>query len=326
MAPRAALLLSASLLGGCGLLLDVGGDDPPPRDAGADSRMTGPSTDAGAPVDAPATDGATPARFCANVTSVRAVDELNTSVADWGPQISPDGLTLYFGSARDGGAGRVDIYEARRPARGATFGPAVPVAELNSAADDDDPSLSLDGLTICFGSDRGPRGLFIAKRAGLDAPWAPPEYVDMPNSLGLIPAGCELSIDPNEIIFTDTSTGPRRLYVTRRATAADPWSAPVPMAITEETRTEMFAGLSADGLVMMFGGTALDVPGDNDVWITMRPALGAAFGAAVHVPALSGSASDSDPDPSPDGTEIWFASERNVGTYYDLFVATVSCP
>ena len=37
---------------------------------------------------------------------------LNTAENDWGPHLSADGCTLYFGSTREGGLGGIDIYVA----------------------------------------------------------------------------------------------------------------------------------------------------------------------------------------------------------------------
>jgi len=84
------------------------------------------------------------------------------------PNVSGDGLTLYF--HRGGGAG-LDIFRATRPAIGASFGAPELVTELNSSSDDGDPSISADGRTMFFSSNRpggfSGRDLYVAVRTCL---------------------------------------------------------------------------------------------------------------------------------------------------------------
>ncbi len=85
--------------------------------------------------------------------------------AEAGVAFSADGLTVFFGSERAGGAGEVDIWTAKRPALGAPFGAASVVSELNSAVSDYPGWLSADGCRLYFGSDRSGGGdLFVATR------------------------------------------------------------------------------------------------------------------------------------------------------------------
>ena len=61
--------------------------------------------------------------------------------------LSPDALELYVSSDRPGGAGKFDVWIARRPTRDAPFAAAVNVPALSSAGDDSLDSLSADGTT-----------------------------------------------------------------------------------------------------------------------------------------------------------------------------------
>ncbi len=82
-----------------------------------------------------------------------AVTELNTTWDEGAPAISPVGDFLYFASDRPGGLGGFDIYRARilrgRLTAPENLGPAV-----NSAANDLDAALSMDGFRLYFSSDR----------------------------------------------------------------------------------------------------------------------------------------------------------------------------
>jgi tetratricopeptide (TPR) repeat protein len=66
--------------------------------------------------------------------------------------ISNDGNFLYFASDRVGGFGGIDLYLSKRLPNG-KWGPAQNLgAEINTAADEDFPSLSPDGKTLYFSS------------------------------------------------------------------------------------------------------------------------------------------------------------------------------
>lgn len=324
----AALLALGALASGCGLLLGIGGDDAPPRanDAGVDAVASDASLDgevvtSDASVDASASDASAEGRFCPTFENARHVAELGSAAHDWGPSVTPDGLTVFFSSNR---GGDFDIWTATRPARHLPFGAPVAAEVLNTAGRENDPSISADGLAICFDSDRSPPGLYIAKRVALDSPWATPQRIDIPTSMVI--GGCELTTDSDEIFLTDIAASPRRLYVTRRPASSDPWGAPIPLALLPPDREEGFPGISPDGLTIMFGGAPLAGFGGVDIYYTTRPSLGAPFGPPVHVAELTTEAQDADPDPSWDGTELWFASDRIAGENYEIYVATPVCP
>ena len=80
---------------------------------------------------------------------------INTSFSDLAPSISSDELSLYFTSNRPGGFGGFDLYVATRPDLISPFGAAVNLgASINSSLDDMAPSISSDGGTLYFDSNR----------------------------------------------------------------------------------------------------------------------------------------------------------------------------
>ena len=83
------------------------------------------------------------------------VAELSSAAQDWQPQPSEDGLTILFASDRDGGAGKMDLWVARRADAAAPFGKPTPLVELNSPNVDQAGWLSADGCQIWFSSGRG---------------------------------------------------------------------------------------------------------------------------------------------------------------------------
>jgi Tol biopolymer transport system component len=84
-----------------------------------------------------------------------AVPGVNSASIDEQPNIRRDGLEIFFFSNRDGGEGGNDIWSASRASTADPFdtpvnlGPAV-----NSGASETRPSLSWDGTTLYFGSNR----------------------------------------------------------------------------------------------------------------------------------------------------------------------------
>ena len=79
---------------------------------------------------------------------------INSSSRDGSPELSRDGLSLFFESDRAGGAGNLDIWVATRGAPGLAFASAANFRALNSSGVESHPALSADTQTLYFVSDR----------------------------------------------------------------------------------------------------------------------------------------------------------------------------
>ena len=103
---------------------------------------------------------------------------VNTSAFDGVPSISADGLELYFSSGRPGGYGSLDIWVTTRPTKDDPWGTPVNLGStVNSGYDDPTPSISTDGLTLYFSSNRPGEGgydLWLTTRATKQDPWGEP--------------------------------------------------------------------------------------------------------------------------------------------------------
>ncbi len=87
-----------------------------------------------------------------------AVTELNTAAQDGQPNVRRDGLEIFFFSSRVGAAGN-DIYVATRVSTTDPWSTPINLGlNVNSAASVTRPSLSWDGATLYFGSNRSGGG------------------------------------------------------------------------------------------------------------------------------------------------------------------------
>ena len=96
------------------------------------------------------------------------LDELNTPWGEYDPNISADGLTILFDSAR---SGNVRMYVATRTTRDDPFEePERLGGELDNLYWD--ANLSADGLKLYFTDGRKPTDLVVATRERHDEPFA----------------------------------------------------------------------------------------------------------------------------------------------------------
>lgn len=112
------------------------------------------------------------------------ITEINSSVSDGGPVFFENERgrpQLYFGSTRTGGAGDADLYLTEQQEDG-TWSPPTPVAELNSAFQEQNPSIRYDGLEIFFASTRPSSvgfDLWTSTRENVTAMWSTPVRIDI---------------------------------------------------------------------------------------------------------------------------------------------------
>jgi len=136
------------------------------------------------------------------------------------PRLTPDELTICFsGRNLPGGQGLFDIWMATRPNRTLPFDEIWNLEELNTAAHDKDASVSIssDGLTVVFSSDRNvPYNfqLFMARREHSDEPFGEPEHLAFFDSPGGGSKHPFLTPDGSTLYFMkDLSSSERDIWV-----------------------------------------------------------------------------------------------------------------
>jgi len=126
----------------------------------------------------------------------------NTALDEQGPSYFEAGGEgyLYFSSSSAAVPG--DIYASRETADG-SFGPASPVAELNSTGNDIQPNVRKDGLEVVFSSPgaNGGQDIYAATRDSTSEPWSTPVNLGAAVNTSAGETRPSLSSDGRDLLF-----------------------------------------------------------------------------------------------------------------------------
>jgi len=204
---------------------------------------------------------------------------VNSSDHEAGPNISADGLSIYFLSTRPGGSGAQDLWVATRETVNAPWNEPVNLAPtVNSPFAEIRPAISADGLSLYFSdhSDARPGGygradLWVTTRETVDAPWNEPMNMGPTVNSSRFDARPCISSDGLTLLFDsnrDGGYGRFDLYMTKRASLFDPWGTPVNIGPPVNSPIyEEGSSISPDGSTLYF--CSPDRPGghgDLDIW------------------------------------------------------------
>jgi Tol biopolymer transport system component len=227
------------------------------------------------------------------------------------------------------GCGRVN-FDAREEATHVdagleSFGPAQPLTPLNTPSDDDDPTITADGLEIYFASQRfGTRDIFVATRDALADPWGPPSRVaelstsaheDSPN---ITPDGLVM------LLSSDRPGGPGTgdIYITSRTDRTSPWQPPQLVTELSTPAHEKGASFASTRLEVFLHAELADGSGSRDLYRATRASLSSPFSAPVNVTEVNSAAYDGNPMVAGGDLALWFDSERPGGPGgRDLYLA-----
>jgi hypothetical protein len=204
---------------------------------------------------------------------------------------------------------------ATRATTADAFGTPSEQTNLSTAANETDPTMTPDGLTLYYTSDvSGLPRLYRAKRATTSASFSNPVLV--PELASAVVYGPVVSPDGTELFYEDNSK-----IMTRATVSGD---AITVVGEVPELGTQVgFATLSPDGLTIYFE-QLLVAGSDNDIYMATRPAIGQPFSAPVVVAELQTSGLDDDPDMTQGGNRLYYASDRD-GVSEDLYVVDRLC-
>jgi hypothetical protein len=275
---------------------------------GTDGTAAPPGTGSGSSTDAAASDtGASSGSIDADGTSTSSDAGTDTTRGVEPPATGTDA----DGSSSDTG----DSTTGDPALPVGPFDAPLPIAELNSDEDDDDPSVTADELFIVFNSARsGSSDIWWSERETADADWDPPQSLDALNG-GYI-TGPSVTPDGLVILWSSNvapSTGLDVWMATRRdrdATFGAPERVVELASAGSDIAPRWYPALGVAWLCSDRPGGV----GDTDPWTAPWPMGDPAPGPLALVPELSTVAADCAVGLSADGREAFIETTRPGGT------------
>ncbi len=255
---------------------------------------------------------------------------ISTPYGDLLPCITADGLEMYLNYYdRPGGYRGYDIWVSTRETVNDDWGAPVKLGSpVNTEQYDVCMYISADGLELylCSYNRSGGYGswdIWMTTRATKDDAWGIPENLGPVVNSSAKDLCLIISSDGLELYFGSKRSGgygSDDIWVSRRATKNDPWEQPTNLGpVVNSPASESAPFLSSDGLLLLFsedkenpirpGGF-----GNQDIWVTRRASISDPWGAPVNLgPIVNSPSLDGVPRISPDGSTLFFSSERPGG-------------
>ena len=276
-------------------------------------------------------------RFGEWSTPVNLGPVVNSANIDFGPAITPNGLSLYI-SVFSASKGDEDIFVSHREKRSDPWGVPVSLTPINTSANERVPAFSRDGRTMFFASDRpggfGNTDVWMTRRDNPrdDFGWGPPVNVGPGVNTLASEAGPALferdggdDEDANEsggvLIFNrDPGTG-QDLYMSLRGQDGA-FGIATPVTELNTRFTDARATIRSDGLEIFFFSNR---PGSRqtDLWTATRSSTRDTWSTPVNVGLVVNSAfGDIQPYLSRDARTLFFSSNRPGSNNGDIWMTT----
>ena len=290
-----------------------------------------------------ATRGEVPQGFFKDVTNVGPVS--GAPAFDFIPAVSEDGLTLYFSDTTRGGPipgnhGEEDMWMATRSNVVEKFGNVVNLGDgVNTEAYEDMGSVSRDGLTLYFGSNRsGNWDLYQATRTSSEEQFGNVTSLGNGVNSESIENSPRVSPDGLTIVYYHDEQGDHDIWMATRDHVNEPFDNAFALEMNSDD-DDWWPSLSSDGLTLFHSDWTIRPPrpggrGAEDIWVSTRPTVGDPFGLPTNIDDLW---PDSDinssvragapyisPDWPADGSKIYWTATgpAPVSGSVDIFQAT----
>jgi len=197
---------------------------------------------------------------------------VNSPHHDRAPTIAADGLSLFFCSKRPEGFGSQDIWVTTRPTISHLWSEPVNLGPtVNSSSRDADPSISADGLTLYFASNRsGNNDFWITTRTTKDAEWGTPVHLDSNVNSSHTERQPTISADGCILFFASNRPGgfgEFDIWMTTRPTPEGDWGPSVNIGPTVNTPyLDRAPDISSDGRTLYFASDRPGGSGNLDLW------------------------------------------------------------
>ncbi len=220
-----------------------------------------------------------------------------------------------------------------------TFGTPTNLGPIvNTSSGDWHPSISADGLSLYFNSNRpggyGGYDLWVTTRETTDDPWGAAVNLGPTVNSSRDEVAPSISADGLSLYFSDPFNprpggyGSTDIWVTTRATTEDDWGTPVNLEPpVNSSADEIVSCISPDGLQLYFCDYQLRRPGGLggfDLWVTTRATTDDEWGEPVNLgPSVNSSSNEMRASISAEGLALYFQSDRPGGSgHWDLWVTT----
>jgi hypothetical protein len=210
------------------------------------------------------------------------------------------------------------------------FTDVKPVPGLDSPYRDRGLSISADGLTIYFWSDR-PGGqrewdIWMSTRPTVADSWGAPIKLGAPINSSVGDCTPHISVDGLRLYFHSGrggGYGSGDIYVAERASTSAPFGEPDNLGSgVNSSANEYSPSVSPDGLTLYFtSGRSGGPGGDADLYMATRNSTRAPFGAAQILANVNSPETDWCPSISSDGLTLFLGSDRLL-IGHELWVAT----
>jgi len=245
---------------------------------------------------------------------------INTPRNEGAPDISADGLLLYYQVGRV--SGPADIYAASRDSLADPWHSPQSIS-INTRYADASPALAPDGQELYFSDGLIPSVSHSNRPGGMggvdiwasswdpeSGSWGEPQNVE-PLNTRYADYGPNLSADGRELYFASDrpgGAGSSDIFVARRPTVKDPWGEPTNLGPTVNSSGEDYVPtISPDGRMLIFGSAPPDNSGGSHLWLSKREQPDDDWGSPIHLGfVLNGDYRTTDPDFSYDGTTLYF--------------------
>jgi Tol biopolymer transport system component len=232
-----------------------------------------------------------------------------------------------------------------------TFGEPTNLGpNVNSSSNDAGPSISPDGLTLYFSTNRsggfGGYDLWFTTRATIDDEWCPAVNLGQPPNSRYSYWEPSISSDGLTLYFSDGHSpqfgnrlpdglgGQGDIWMITRTSIDDAWGEPINLGPVVNNQHAIHPSISSDSLSLYFQSHRSGSLGHCDIMVTTRESIYDSFGDPMFLKNVNSSGADWTPDISADGltlflmrnpgpTEIWASTRR---TKADDFGAPIRLP
>jgi len=261
---------------------------------------------------------------------------VNSSAMDINPRLTGNGLELFFMTVRTHGLPNCEIWFTRRATTGDPWGEPEPVDLPNASTGKyATPDITDDGLSLYLYTDRRPDerygagDIYVTTRATLDDPWTEPLNLGSVVNTSFSESCPWISANELTLWFSGDpwiNASPQRqrpsgyglsdIWVTTRATKEEQWSPPQNLGpVINSSSMDASPFVTDDGLVLFLHSDRPGGHGYVDLWMARRYSRDDEWGIPLNLgPTVNSASEDAAPEISPDGSVLFFTSNRSGGS------------